>query len=65
MTRRACAVIAVAALAGISAPAASADPIPNACERQRALFEKYKIELGMVLPEPVVAAYSAACKVTG
>jgi hypothetical protein len=60
--RRALIVAAVAA-ATAAAPA-QAYEAPGPCERQRELFEKYNIELGMH-SEELEYAYSTACGVTG
>ena len=58
------AALAVASLVGASAMPASAAAPPAPCEMQRALFEKYNIELGMH-SEEVEFAYSTVCSITG
>ena len=60
--------VVLAGLAAMSivavAPVATAGAATGPCESQRALFEKYNIELNMNAPA-VAYAYNEACAVTG
>jgi hypothetical protein len=59
------AVLAAASIVGATAQSASAASAPaGPCETQRALFEKYNIQIDMYSPE-ISCAYNTACGVTG
>ena len=58
------AVLAAASVVGATAQSANAASSDGPCATQRALFEKYDIELNMNAPL-VGYAYNTACDVTG
>jgi hypothetical protein len=62
LTRRVLLALAVAGAAAI--PATSAQAYQGPCETQRALFEKYNIQIDMKAPL-VADAYNAGCSQTG
>lgn len=64
MKKLAMAVLVAASVAATGAQSASAAEAPGPCEQQRALFEKYDIQLNMDAPA-VAWAYNTACGVTG